>query len=484
MPVAQPAGMAAMDPQKTKAIVAVLSIIVNDYLNKVNTLLQAVQRQRKLLHFLALIRQRKREKPTTLPRVPVNCCPSVRNLLLDYLNDERLDFERHFRVSRATFRRISSLFSKARMSGWARELELLIFLHWLGMGTSYRAIANTFGIPRSTIHGVVYRYVNNFSNQASLQIQPPQNETKLRNLADGFTQLCSSESFGAAAGVIDTCCIATVSGETSVLVQALCDSRGRFLDFSVGYPDTMEPSEVFQSSPLFEKALYPPPGYFLIAGEGYPCMSEPLTVMPPFRKPLQDEAEASFNAICYRALTVLHDALVQMTGRWRLVFERRMSTVRQRTAKVVAICAMIHNLCMDHGDVWFEPHGEPALSMSPAGNFSWCVPGDEEMDDEGGLIARSNLAQALLGESASCQVQLEHDYCGPDDETIPEGAEEASLEEIVEQCFMDVQSAETDTPAATTSSSEQVPAGEAPAEAMVEEGIMNQDYLVAAELTI
>ncbi|XP_077490991.1 uncharacterized protein LOC144101733 [Amblyomma americanum] len=485
MPVAKSESMTAMDPRKTKAIVAVLSIIVNDYLNKVNTLLQAVQRQRKLLHFLALIRQRKREKPTTLPRVPVNCCPSVRNLLLDYLNDERLDFERHFRVSRATFRRISSLFSKARMSGWARELELLIFLHWLGMGTSYRAIANTFGIPRSTIHGVVYRYVNNFSNQAALQIQPPQNETKLRNVADGFTELCSSESFGAAAGVIDTCCITTTSGETSVLVQALCDSRGRFLDFSVGYPVSMEPSEVFQSCPLFEKAVYPPQGYFLIAGEGYPCMLEPLTVMPPFRKPLQDEAEASYNAICYRALTVLHDALVQMTGRWRLVFERRMSTVRQRTAKVVAICAMIHNLCIDQGDVWYEPHGEPTLSMSPAGNFAWCVPGDEEMDDEAGLIARCNLAQALLGESASCQVQLEHDYCGPEDESIPEDAEAASLEEIVEQCFMDVESADAGARATGSSSTEQAPAQEAPPEeGMVEEGIMNQDYVVAAELII
>lgn len=51
---------AAIEPRKLKAVVAVLSIVVNDYLSNVNTLLQAVQRQRKLLHILAAIRQKKR----------------------------------------------------------------------------------------------------------------------------------------------------------------------------------------------------------------------------------------------------------------------------------------------------------------------------------------------------------------------------------------------------------------------------------------
>lgn len=50
----------AMEPRKLKAIVALLTIAVNEYLVKVNTLLQAMQRQRKLLHLVAAIRQRKR----------------------------------------------------------------------------------------------------------------------------------------------------------------------------------------------------------------------------------------------------------------------------------------------------------------------------------------------------------------------------------------------------------------------------------------
>ncbi|KAH7943959.1 hypothetical protein HPB52_013762 [Rhipicephalus sanguineus] len=140
--------------------------------------------------------------------------------------------------------------------------------------------------------------------------------------------------------------------------------------------------------------------------------------------------------------------------------------------QVVAICAMIHNLCVDEGDVWYDVSDEPSLGMDPAGDFSWCVPGDEELDDEGGLIARSNLAQALLTENASCQVQLEHDYCGPEDESLPEEADEALMEVCVEDGVMEVQEPV------------EVYAVEQPQEEGEAEGVMNQDYLVAAEFTL
>ncbi|XP_049273368.1 uncharacterized protein LOC119398738 [Rhipicephalus sanguineus] len=136
------AATAEIEPRKLKAVVAVLSIMVNDYMCKLNTLLQLVQRQRKLLHALAAIRQKKREKPTSLPRVPVNCCPAVRTLLLDYLHDETLAFERHFRISRGTFRRISSIFTRPSGVGLGARARAAHLLHWLAMGTSYRAIAS------------------------------------------------------------------------------------------------------------------------------------------------------------------------------------------------------------------------------------------------------------------------------------------------------------------------------------------------------
>ncbi|CAN8030970.1 unnamed protein product [Ixodes persulcatus] len=452
--------LSRMEPNKLKAVVAMLTAAVNDYLNKVNLLLQTAQRQRRLLQLLAALRQRRKAKAVPPMRQPVNCCPSVRNLLLDYLHNERLPFERHFRVGRATFRRICAIFSRPRASGWTRELELLIFLHWLGMGASYRAIAGTFGIPRSTIHNVVYRYVNNLVDHLTLLIHPPRTDAKLREVGDGFADLCSSEAFARAGGVIDTCCITPSSGDTPVLMQALCDSRGRFLDFSVGYPPSMEPSEVFRASPLFEKGDYPPPGYFLIGGEGYPCLSSPVAVMPPFHKPLQDEAEVSFNAVCNRALTVLHDALGQMTSRWKLVFERRLTALRQRTIKVVAICAMIHNICVDEGDTWNDADdaddGGFGMEFEPAGDFSWCVPGDEEKDDEGGVMGREALAQLVLSETSSSRVHLEHDYCGPEEEEqyvevhcLDEAPQQQGVVEVVQQ--------------------------------PEEETVMDHDYLVAAE---
>lgn len=139
MSLAQP----RLEHGKMNALVALAAAAVNDYLSKVNVLLQAMQRQRRLLQLLIILRQRKKARSSagSVARLPSKCCPSVRNLLLDYLHNRSLPFERHFRVGRATFRRICNTFSRPRVSGWARELELLIFLHWLGMGASYRAIA-------------------------------------------------------------------------------------------------------------------------------------------------------------------------------------------------------------------------------------------------------------------------------------------------------------------------------------------------------
>lgn len=57
-------------------------------------------------------------------------------------------------------------------------------------------------------------------NQLTVVIHPPQTELKVREVGDGFADLCSSEAFSKAVGVIDTCCITPPTGDTSVLMQA------------------------------------------------------------------------------------------------------------------------------------------------------------------------------------------------------------------------------------------------------------------------
>ncbi|KAL3258306.1 hypothetical protein MRX96_016695 [Rhipicephalus microplus] len=78
--------------------------------------------------------------------------------------------------------------------------------------------------------------------------------------------------------------------------------------------------------------------------------------------------------------------------------------------------------------------------------------------------------KTLLSENTPCQVQLEHDYCGPEDESLPEEDDEAVMEVCLEDNVADEQE---------------------PVEVYVEqspeegaEGVMNEDYQVAAEMTL
>lgn len=127
---------------------------------------------------------------------------------------------------------------------------------------------------------------------------------------------------------------------------------------------------------------------------------------------------------------------------------------------MVAICAMIHNICVDEGDTWNDADdaddGGFGMEFEPAGDFSWCVPGDEEKDDEGGVMGREALAQLVLSETSSSRVHLEHDYCGPEEEEqyvevhcLDEAPQQQGVVEVAQQ--------------------------------PEEETVMDHDYLVAAE---
>lgn len=367
-----------------------------------------MERQHKLLQMLILLRKRRRASKTVL-RSPTYCCPSVRHLLLDYLRDERLDFERHFRISRPTFHRLRGLLGSQRgaATGWGVEVELLVFLHWLSAGASYRAVSTVFGIPRTSVHNIVYRYVDALVGRIRDVIRVPQTREELQIVCSGFAALCrTSGAVSRVAGVIDSCSVQPSTGDVTVQMQAVCDHRGRFLDFSVGYPASFSPAEVFRASPFYENGAYPPnDDCFLVGGEGYPCLLKPVPIVAPYPEPTGSDAEAAFNVVCRRALAVLHDAFVQMTGRWKAVFERCLKVLPRRTAKVVAVCALVHNVCIEEGHPWKEAHGErEGLEVVSPAQVS-------QADAESALALRALLAQRAADDALrTFRINLDHDY--------------------------------------------------------------------------
>lgn len=241
------------------------------------------------------------------------------------------------------------------------HFQVIVFLFWLACGAAYRCVAVTFDIHRSMVHKMVHRTLNKVVGLVPQVVRlPPENE--LPGIGLGFAAKARSAVFRQCVGAIDGCHIRIVCPRAlheqyynrkqfySINLQALVDDTGKFIDILSGYPGSVHDSRIFRNSTLFQRQLYPPEGYFIIGDSGYPCRRHPVTIITPFREPMTPE-EREFNHALSGGRVIIEQSLGVMEVRWRSIFTKALE-VRIRTAiKVIAACAVMHNVCISEGDV-------------------------------------------------------------------------------------------------------------------------------------
>ncbi|XP_056437328.1 uncharacterized protein LOC130374536 [Gadus chalcogrammus] len=204
-----------------------------------------------------------------------------------YFNGQ--DTKTDFRLGREALAVLLDLLGQERRHGWGATIETLVFLFWLASGTSYRVVSRVFGMPRSTVHRIVHRVTEEVVAIRHKVIHLPKTPEDLVAVTNGFAGLARHRAFGKAAGAIDGChvrikppsgpdghCYRNRKLFSSIILQAVCDHQGRFLDTYVGWPGSVHDSRVLRHSPLY-RSLYPPPGHFILADGGYPLPPTPTT---------------------------------------------------------------------------------------------------------------------------------------------------------------------------------------------------------------
>ncbi|XP_033951422.1 putative nuclease HARBI1 [Pseudochaenichthys georgianus] len=246
--------------------------------------------------------------------MPVTPPPSDR-----FFNDQ--DTRPDFRLSRESLKVLLELLGQDRRHGWGATIETLVFLFWLASGASCRVVSRVFGMPRSTVHRIVHRVTEEVVAICHQVIHLPRTAEDLEAVSRGFAGLARHRAFRKAAGAIDGCHVRIVppSGPdghcyrnrklfSSILLQAVCDHQGRFIDTYVGWPGSVHDSRVLRHSPLYRQALYPPPGHFILADGGYPCLQHPLPLITPYKRPLQGVGPQRFNSHHSRARSIIERA--------------------------------------------------------------------------------------------------------------------------------------------------------------------------------
>ncbi|XP_040357977.1 protein ANTAGONIST OF LIKE HETEROCHROMATIN PROTEIN 1 isoform X2 [Ixodes scapularis] len=342
------------------------------------------------------------------------CQPRIKCLLLEYLNNETLDFREHFRITRSSFRNLLKTLwddTDTKSHGWSHETELLIFLFWLGCGAVFKVVSACFNTPRTTTFSVVNRVLERIISKLDRMVYFPTSED-LREIKASFASLARDNKFRSCAGVVGSCHIQVQAPESmhmdyycrkrasySIQMQAVCDHRGVFLDVFAGYPGSVPCSRVLENSPLFVGALYPPQGSTLLGDSSYPCIDAPVAIATPYGAP-RDAVQRHFNAVHARACCVVEQAFALMKGRWKSVFTKPLQVSIQKAPQVVAACAAMHNVCTCLGDFSLEAVVEQCSLQGDEADGEAVEETDEALeaveDDAAGTAWRDEIAARLV----------------------------------------------------------------------------------------
>ncbi|KAL2096830.1 hypothetical protein ACEWY4_006037 [Coilia grayii] len=241
----------------------------------------------------------------------------------------RLYFDGHsclqpdFRLTRRSFNALLDTLGRQYDHGWGPEIETLVFLFWLASATSYRVVARAFDMPRSTVHRVVHKVSKKVANLLHTVVRHPTGQ-ELPRLGARFAR--------------------------PLLMTAY------FIDVVVGFCGSVHDARILYNSPIYYNALYPPPGYSILGDGGYPCLTQPISLMTPFRLPLQNHVQGRYNSCLSKARVVVERAFGIMKTRWRTTFLKALEVDVTYAPEVIVCCTVLHNICLTNGDV-LEPEG-------------------------------------------------------------------------------------------------------------------------------
>ena len=190
-------------------------------------------------------------------------------------------------------------------------------------------------------------------------------------------------------------------------MQAICDSDCKFLDIFVGYPGSVHDSRVLKNSPMYVQSLYPPEGYVILGDGGYPCLSEPIGLITPYREPVRNPVERRFNKIHAKARSVIERAFGILKTRWRSLFFKALEVQPAFAVKVIACCAILHNFCLTAGEV-LEPEEED--EEEEEGEGAEQEPEDAADDQQDGERLRGLMAAALSAPAHQPLALDDHNY--------------------------------------------------------------------------
>lgn len=89
---------------------------------------------------------------------------------------------------------------------------------------------------------------------------------------------------------------------------------------------------------------------------GFPCLSYPISLITPYREPLQNASQRRFNFHHAKARSIIERSFGCLKTRWRSLFFKALEVKPEFAPEVITCCTLLHNICITNGDI-IEPEG-------------------------------------------------------------------------------------------------------------------------------
>ena len=144
------------------------------------------------------------------------------------------------------------------------EVRVGVTIWKLATNVEYRTLSDLFGIGRSTVRKIVVEACHAIATHLLPQYIQIPNGDRLKEIVEGF-ETCWD--FPQAAGAIDDSHIPKIrpdesasdyynpKGYYSIIMQAMVDFRGLFMDLYIGWPGKVHDARVFVNSSLYRKGM-------------------------------------------------------------------------------------------------------------------------------------------------------------------------------------------------------------------------------------
>ncbi|XP_007218254.2 protein ALP1-like [Prunus persica] len=338
---------------------------------------------------------------------------------------DRMKFESVFKVSRKTFSYICSLVKEDMMTSSSnfsysngKQLSLndqvAVALRRLSSGESLVSIGDSFGINRSTVSHITWRFVEAMEERGLHHLCWPTKHGEMEEIKSKFEKIRGLPNCCGAIDITHILMTHPTPGspddvwldceeKCSMILQAIVDPDMRFRNIITGWPGSLSDELVLRSSGFFKlceersclngKKLVLSEGTevreYIVGDSGFPLLQWLFT---PYKGRELSNYQCEFNKRLSATQMVARRALVRLKEMWKIIQGVMWTPDKNKLPRIILVCCILHNIVID-----LEDEAQDEMPLSHHHDSGYRQQTCESADNTASLL-REKLAIYLSGE--------------------------------------------------------------------------------------